>query len=169
MKKSQIGKGRFYSDGKVGIREVLDEGPQYKLYDGVEDKDCLRYRCLSAKSASDVGQEQNSTRTSFAAWAKLEIPSVEVQAHLLGLQAEKIAGKLTEPQRAFLLTFDSDLTEGDSVECARKEFRTATICREKGIIATMPERLAADERHFDVNFSPLGLAVLARTLGSQPV
>lgn len=169
MKKSQIGKGRFYSDGKVGIREVLDEGPQYKLYEGVEDDDCLRYRCLSAKSASDIGQEQNSTRTSFAAWAKLEIPSAEVQAHLLGLQAEKIAGKLTEPQRAFLLTFDSDLTEGDSVECTRKEFRTATICREKGIIAKMPDRLEADERYFDVNFSPLGLAVLARTLGSQPV
>lgn len=169
MKKSQIGKGRFYSDGKVGIREVLDEGPQYKLYEGVEDDDCLRYRCLSAKSASDIGQEQNSTRTSFAAWAKLEIPSAEVQAHLLGLQAEKIAGKLTEPQRAFLLTFDSDLTEGDSVECTRKEFRTAMICREKGIIAKMPDRLEADERYFDVNFSPLGLAVLARTLGSQPV
>jgi hypothetical protein len=169
MKKSQIGKGRFYSDGKVGVREVLDEGPQYKLYEGVEDDDCLLYRCLSAKSAPDIGREQNSTRTSFAAWAKLEIPSAEVQAHLLGLQAEKIVGKLTEPQRAFLRTFDGDLTEGDSVECTREQFRTASICREKGFIAKMPDRLKADERYFDVNFSPLGLAVLARTLGSQPV
>ncbi|MGP5894790.1 hypothetical protein ACTXY8_28510 [Pseudomonas aeruginosa] len=45
MKKAEIGKGRFYSDGKIGVREVLDEGPQYKLYEGVEDDDCLRYRC----------------------------------------------------------------------------------------------------------------------------
>lgn len=89
MKKAEIGKGRFYSDGKIGLREVLDEGPQYKLYDGVEDDDCLRYRCLNAKAATDIGQESSSTRTSFAAWAKAEIPAEEVQAHLLKLQAKR--------------------------------------------------------------------------------
>ncbi|CAI9911999.1 TPA: hypothetical protein L4F62_004126 [Pseudomonas aeruginosa] len=164
MKKAEIGKGRYYSDGKIGLREVLDEGPQYKLYDGVEDDDCLRYRCLNAKAATDIGQESSSTRTSFAAWAKAEIPAEEVQAHLLKLQAKKIARKLTEPQRLFLLTFDSDLTEGDGVECARSEFRAAASCREKGIIASMPDKLDVGDRYFDVNFSPLGLAVLESVL-----
>lgn len=160
MKKVEIGKGRFYSDGKIGVREVLDEGPQYKFYEGVEDTDCLRYRCLSAKASTDIGQEANSTRTSFAAWAKQAIPVEEVQAHLLKLQAEKFANKLTEPQRIFLLTFDSVLTKGDGVECARAEFRVAASCREKGIIASMPDKLNADDRSFDVKFSSLGLAVL---------
>ena len=87
-----------------------------------------------------------------------------MQAHLLKLQAKTIARKLTEPQRLFLLTFDSDLTEGDGVECARSEFRAAASCREKGIIASMPDKLDVGDRYFDVNFSPLGLAVLESVL-----
>ena len=167
MKKSQISKGRFYSDGKLGFREVLDEGPQYKLYEGVEDNDCLRYRCLHAKATSDIGLEANSTRASFAAWAKLEIPASDVHAHSISLEAEKAFDRLTASQRAFLLTFDRDLTEGDSVECTRKEFRAASACREKGIIAQMPDQLDPDIRYFDVRFSSLGLAVLAHALNTE--
>lgn len=162
MKKSQIGKGRFYSDGKEGVREVLDEGPEYKLYNGVEDDDCLIYRCLSARNASDIGKERNSTRTAFATWAKLEIPAAEVQEFLLNLQAGKVAAKLTAPQRAFLLTFPDDISERDLIECPREEFRVAASCRVKGIITNMPERLGSKELFFEVEPSPLGLAVLSR-------
>jgi len=167
MKKSEIGRGRFYSDGKLGLREVLDEGSQYKRYAGVEDDDCLRYRCLNAKSSSDIGQEANSTRIAFAAWAKEEVPADKVQEHLLTLQAEKIAKNLTEHQRRFLRTFDCDLGVGTSVECGREEHRVALSCLKKGVIGTMPERLESAERCFDVYFSPLGLAVLAKVLGVQ--
>ena len=167
MKKTEIGKGRFYSDGKLGLREVLDEGPQYKLYDAVSDVDCLRYRVLNAQSSFATEQQGNMTRTSFATWAKHEIPADQVQAFLIDLQATKILGKLTEPQRVFLKEFDPDLTVGDSIECSRKEFRAAVSCREKGLIAEMPAQLQANERFYDVKFTVLGLAVLAGLAKSQ--
>jgi hypothetical protein len=165
MKKTEIAKSRFYADGKLGLREVVDEGPQYKLYESVEDPDCLRYRCLSAKVESDIGHEANSTRVAFAAWAKLEVPGDQVQTYLTNLQAKKLVSKLSEPQRMFLATFDADLTATESVECPRKEHRVAVVCREKGIIAEMPDTLGPKESSFDVIFSPLGLAVLATVLG----
>ncbi|MPQ69360.1 hypothetical protein [Pseudomonas sp. MWU12-2323] len=90
--------------------------------------------------------------------------SVEVQANLLTLQVEKITCKLTAPQRFFLLTFDGDLRVGDSALCPRKKFRIAAACRDKGIIAQMPDHIATDVKCFDVSFSPVGLAVLVNVL-----
>jgi len=165
MKKSEIGKGRIYSDGKAGLREVLDMGPHYKLYDTVQDTDCLRYRCLGAKVATEVGQGANSTRTAFAAWAKVEIPAAQVHLHLIRLQADKVAGKLSEPQRQFLRTINSDLVAGESVECPRAEYRVAKACFEKGIITEI--QLVAGAKSFDVSFTPMGHTVLAQVLG-QP-
>lgn len=167
MKKADIGKSRVYSDGKLGLREVVDQGPQYNTYSRTSDDDCLRYRVLNAHSALDVGQESNMTRTAFATWAKHEIPADQVEGFLIDLQAAKILGKLTQIQREFLRTFDLDLKTTDSSQCARPEFRAAVACREKGLITEMPERLQAGERYFDVNFTPLGLAVLASLAKSQ--
>ena len=165
MKKSEIGKGRIYSDGKAGLREVLDVGPQYKLYEAVQDCDCLRYRCLGAKVATEIGKGANSTRTAFAAWAKVEIPAAQVHLYLIRLQTEKVAGKLSEPQRQVLRTFDSDLVVGASVECPRAEYRVAKACFEKGIITEI--QLDAGAKWFDVSFTPMGLSVLAQVLGQQ--
>jgi hypothetical protein len=164
MKKSEIKKGGFYSDGKLGVREVLDEGAQYKLYDAVTDTDCLRYRVLSGQAGSPNEQHGNMTRTSFATWAKAEIPAEQVERFLIDLQATKILGKLTEPQLVFLKGFDSDLTTTESSECGRSEFRAAVACRDKGLIAEMPASLAPNEKYFDVVFTELGLAVLAGVL-----
>lgn len=162
MKKAEIGKGRFYSDGKLGLREVLDLGPQFKLYETVQDSDCLRYRCLGSKAASEVGVASNSTRTAFAAWAKHEIPADQVGDHLIRLQADKIAGKLSDPQRLYLRTFGSDLVVGSAVECPRAEQRMAKACAEKGIFAEID--LVAGAQRFEVSFTPLGLSVLAQVL-----
>jgi hypothetical protein len=164
MKKADIEKSRVYSDGKLGLREVVDQGPQYNTYSRTSDDDCLRYRVLNAHSALDVGQESNMTRGAFATWAKHEIPAEQVQAFLVDLQAAKILGKLTEPQRVFLKGFDSDLTTTESSECERAEFRAAVACRDKGLIAEMPGRLKPGEERFDVVFTALGLAVLAGVL-----
>ena len=169
MKADHIKVGSTYSDQKQGLRRVLEIGAHLQTSGMHDDATGVLYEVLMASKESYVGTQSSMELKSFAAWAKLEVPAGEVQAHLIGLQAEKIAGKLTDTQRVFLLTFDSDLTEGDAVECPRKEFRAATVCREKGLIAKMPDRLEADERYFDVNFSPLGLAVLAQTLRSQSV
>jgi hypothetical protein len=164
MKRSEIKKGGFYSDGKQGLREVVDEGPQYKLYDAVSDSDCLLYRVLNGQAGSPNEQHGNMTRTSFATWAKHEIPADQVQGHLINLQSTRILGKLTEPQRVFLMGFDSDLTTTESSECERAEFRAAVACRDKGLIAEMPASLAPNEKFFDVVFTELGLAVLAGVL-----
>ena len=163
MKKADIDKGRFYSDGKLGVREVLDFGPQYRLYESVHDSDCLRYRCLNSKAETEVGQASNCTRTSFAAWAKVEIPGDQVGGHLIRLQADKIAGKLSEPQLQLLRTFDRDLVAGSSVECPRSDLRMAKVCFEKGLITEF--QLVAGAKWFDVSFTPVGLSVLAQVLG----
>lgn len=164
MKKSEIGKGRFYTDGKLGVREVLDEGPQFKLYEGVEDDDCLRYRTLNAKSSTDTG-ESSCTRVAFAAWAKTELDASEVETHLTQLQATKLAKKLTAPQRAFLEGFDQVNSVTTAVECQRSEYRVAISCQKHGIIDQLPNHLRTADCTFEVTFTPLGIAVLEKVQG----
>ena len=160
MRKSEIQKGKFFTDNKHGLREVLDVGPQHKLNDSVGDDDCLLYRVHCARVTADVGSENPSTRASFAAWAKEEVPADEVQAFIQHQRAMQIASKLSETQRLFLETFDRDLDEGSSIECAREEFRVAKACREKGLINEMPDKLTSECRHFDVKLSQLGISVI---------
>jgi hypothetical protein len=74
MKSKLILKGKQYTDGKGSIREVLDVGPQYVLYQGQAETDNLQYKLLVKKRGPlTVGHCYNSTRSSFAAWAKSEI------------------------------------------------------------------------------------------------
>ena len=73
MKKSQILVGKKYTDGKNSVRKVMAMGPEYVLYHGQQCTDNLRYQLLSkVKGPYAVGEERNSTTTSFAAWAKSE-------------------------------------------------------------------------------------------------
>ncbi len=160
MRKSEILKGKFFTDNKNGLREVLDIGPQYTLQDRSEDKDCLLYRVRCARVAAEVGSEKSSTRTSFAAWAQEEIPADEVQAFIQHQRAMQIASKLSETQRLFLETFDRDLNEGSSIECAREEFRVANACRGKGLINEMPDKITSECQSFDVKLSQLGISVI---------
>ncbi|MFU5275017.1 hypothetical protein ACM7YY_09835 [Pseudomonas aeruginosa] len=166
MKADQIKVGSTYSDQKMGLRRVLEIGAHLQTSGLLDDAVGVRYQVLMASKEPYVGTESSMELKSFASWAKAEVPEAEVQSHVLNIQAEKMAGKLTESQRLFLLTFVGDLTEGDSIECTRKEFRAAMACRHKGIIGKMPDQLEPDERYFDVSFTPLGLAVLAHTLGT---
>lgn len=167
MKKSEIKKGRFYSDGKLGLREVVDEGPQFKLYENVSDVDCLRYRVLSDQSSTAIQQQNNMTRTSFAAWAKSEIPAEQVHEHLIKLGAQKLVKKLTSPQRAFLLSVGKNVSQGESVERARSDFRVAYACWEKFIVSLMPVELFASEKFFKVSFTELGIVVIAILCAEQ--
>jgi hypothetical protein len=74
MKKSLIIKGKTYTDGKGSIRKVIDIGPQYVLYRGQQCDDNLVYRLLrKIKGPNVVGNDYNSTRASFAAWANEEL------------------------------------------------------------------------------------------------
>jgi hypothetical protein len=71
MKKSEIEVGGTYTDGRGSTRLVIGDGPEYVLYSTQACTDNLRYRLLSKKRGPLlVGGEYNSTRSSFAAWAK---------------------------------------------------------------------------------------------------
>ena len=71
MKKDDIKTGVCYTDGKGAVRLVVAEGPEYVLYPGQTTTDNVRYRLLAKKRGPNVvGKEYNSTRASFAAWAK---------------------------------------------------------------------------------------------------
>ncbi|MGH8465705.1 MAG: hypothetical protein ACRER5_16300 [Pseudomonas sp.] len=71
MKKSDIALGNAYTDGKGNVRKVIGVGPQFVLYDGQSETDNLRYEVVLRKTGTRrVGTQGNSTRASFASWAK---------------------------------------------------------------------------------------------------
>jgi hypothetical protein len=71
MSPIDIDVGKKYTDGKGNVREVIAEGERYVLYFGQWDRDCVRYRVIAGRSR--VGQECNASRSSFAAWARVEV------------------------------------------------------------------------------------------------
>ena len=76
MRKQEIVKGGVYWDGAMGVRKILDMGPQYRQYSHRADRDCVQYQVLSdckqgiRKSRFDESSIKTSARQSFATWAK---------------------------------------------------------------------------------------------------
>ena len=72
MKKAEITIGKTYSNGKGRLRKFVDIGPQYKLYDGQECEENMRYKIIAdgSKTNRTAGQQANMTLASFASWAK---------------------------------------------------------------------------------------------------
>jgi len=71
VRKADIRVGERYTDGKGNAREVISEGPEFTLYRGQAEKDNLRYRVVAKRLGPlTVGEERNSTRASFASWAR---------------------------------------------------------------------------------------------------
>jgi hypothetical protein len=78
MKKSEITTGKTYTDKKGNVRRVIAEGVDYILYPGQKETDNLCYRLIAkARGPGIIGWEYNSTRASFAAWAKAEIKQAQ--------------------------------------------------------------------------------------------
>ena len=74
MKKNAIVKGGKYTDNKGAVREVLAVGPEYIAYGGQVGTDNLQYKLLAKKQGPHmVGSIRNSTRISFASWAKAKV------------------------------------------------------------------------------------------------
>lgn len=82
MKRADIKLGVLYSNGKGVIRQVTGEGEEFIIYPGQTDCDCLQYRAWLAapgrKRTTPLSAKSNTTRTSFAAWAKREASDEEV-------------------------------------------------------------------------------------------
>lgn len=74
MKQSEIQVGKTYSNGKKGRfyqeRKIIAEGPDYILYSGQENRDCIRFKVIIGSYKLYPGVEGNMTRLSFAHWAK---------------------------------------------------------------------------------------------------
>lgn len=74
MKKSQIAISKIYTDGKGRFRMVTNTGPQFRLFPGQAEHDCLSYRsAIVLKKSVKVEKANNSTTSSFASWTKAEI------------------------------------------------------------------------------------------------
>lgn len=71
MKKKDIVLNGVYTDGKGNVRKVIAIGAEYTLYNGQYENDNLRYLIISKKRGPFmVGGKYNSTKASFASWAK---------------------------------------------------------------------------------------------------
>jgi len=74
MKQQDIAINRKYTDNKGNVREVTGVGSQFKLYGSQSNCDCVQYRVVEKKKGPHmVGELRNSTRISFASWAKAEV------------------------------------------------------------------------------------------------
>lgn len=156
MKKAEIAVGKFYTDGKNGLREVTGEGHQFRPWPTVADHDALEYvtHSLLGPVTSRI------TRAAFAAWAAAEVPADEVEQWHLGRHARAVVKRLTEPQKAFLREFDQHLKPTSLIETERGGFRVAKGCKVKGLVQVLPDKLEAAETHFELQFTALGAAVI---------
>lgn len=73
MKTREIRVGKTYTDNKDNVRRVVDQGPHCVLFPAQSDTDCVRYLIVKKKRGPNkVGDLYNTTRNSFARWAKQE-------------------------------------------------------------------------------------------------
>lgn len=75
MKRNEIKIGKSYSNGRGRVRKVVGVGPQYKLYSGQADGECLCYEIVQDGSKKNLtaGEQHNMTISSFASWAKFMV------------------------------------------------------------------------------------------------
>ncbi len=155
MKRTDIAAGCIYSDGKLGVRQVLDL-----------DQENVRYEILAAAQSTTVG-ESTMLLSSFAAWASVKIDQEALATHMLSLQAGKLVPKLTSLQREFFESIEEVESETTSIECRRDEWRTARDCAKKGFIGEMPDKLKATEVRFELTLSALGIQVLKIVMATK--
>lgn len=99
MKRAEIVVGQVYTNDKGRFRRVTAEGPQFRLYSGQTEFDCVEYEQWNVKKRAgkpDVAVQAtedvyygslrrdhlhfHSTRTSLASWAKRLATPEERQA-----------------------------------------------------------------------------------------
>lgn len=167
MKQQDIKVGSVYTDGKLGLRRVTAAGPEYKLYDGQEETDCLQYEVITSAAAGSIVERgksvdgkplANSTRQSFAAWAKAEVPVDLIEHKVAKIGAKRV--KLTPPQAKLMRTFDpaDEIKTGTNWCCEPDELRTARACQDKGLLKIDGEPGRGE--HFEVTLTLLGIEVV---------
>lgn len=131
MKRQDIQLDQVYSDGKLGLRQIIEQGPHLKSYSEQEDDDCVRYRVLHARqgetwfSKAGPEREHNSTVTSFASWAKALVPADQVEATLHKLIAS--CAKISDAQSDLLLRLDT--VQGENNQVVKLEGREKSAAK----------------------------------------
>lgn len=72
MKLNEIVLNGEYTDDKGGVRKVIGMGPEFTFYPGQVSTDNLRYLIVKSPQKGEYGpgKERNTSRGSFAAWAR---------------------------------------------------------------------------------------------------
>lgn len=155
MKRTDIAAGGTYTDGKLGVRQVVSV-----------DQDKVKYTTLAAAQSTNI-REATMLLGSFAAWAAEQIAPEALETHMLSLQAGKLVPKLTRLQVVFFESIGEVLNTTTEVECQRHEWRTARDCEKKGFIGSIPDKLKPDESRFEVKLTALGVQVLKIVLANK--
>lgn len=156
MKSSEVVIGGVYSDGKMGVREVVSIEPDVRRSD-----DRVTYRILAAKVEQEysyvekkmvpvIGSESQCNLTSFTSWAKLKVEDVD--GLLNDLSAKKL--KLPPGEKAFMLSMGEAL-DGVSIEFAFNETRQARGVEKKGLADVSMRGIG---RGGDLKLTSLGMA-----------
>lgn len=84
MKRDTIQVGKVYANGATPplLRKIVGEGPQFRMTDWQEDKDCVSYHAYRRSKKTGkyhhTGGDLKCTRASFASWAKREATTEEM-------------------------------------------------------------------------------------------
>lgn len=102
MKPADIQVGKFYHDGKFGLREVIriDGSPRevrYKIHSAKQENEWVPSK---KATVSVIGQEATVLMQSFCAWAKTAHDEADGKAVLTKIQARRI--KLSTGEVAFM-------------------------------------------------------------------
>ncbi|WP_455233497.1 hypothetical protein [Geopseudomonas aromaticivorans] len=166
MRSAQIQAGAFYTDEKMGVRQVLDVGEHVKARDSVSYPVGVRYRVCSSSKAPEIGTESTVALASFYNWGRRALTAEQAKDFILSVEGRKAAVRLTAPQRAFFQGIGEMVTPATSIECSRKESRLLKALHAKGFIAAVPE-FSKTKEHCDIQLTGLGVAVLAAILKPQ--
>lgn len=155
MKRTDIAVGRIYSDGKLGVRQVLSI-----------DQEKVQFTTLAAAQATNI-RDATMLLGSFASWAAEVIEPEALDTHMLCLQAGKLVPKLTATQVEFFESIDEVLNTTTEIECQRHEWRTARDCLKKGFVGLIPEKLKPNEGTFEVTLTALGVQILRLVIANK--
>ena len=175
MKKSKIIKGGIYSDGKLGVREVVsidfDDASKMRvayIVHAAQVEVAMDYSTSPATKCSLIGRQSSCELTGFAAWAKLVVAQDNLPKILADMRvARKI--KLATGEEALMSSLAKEFrgdeeippNKGVKVECCDLNKRVSKGLVKKGLIeiedqATLPS-MPTSIRQF-VTLTELGAA-----------
>lgn len=168
MRKQDIVKGGIYWDGNMGVRQILDIGPQYRVYSHRADRDCVQFQVLSdckhgvRRSKFDEASIRTSARQSFATWAESRLEGDAALAQVM----ESIHAKCLRLRAPVAEAILDAASQHSSDKLARRHVSVAHVdaelldqLRRMGLVE--PGN-ASGQRVRNLMFTSLGIKVVER-------